>query len=276
MAEFSLLVNGVDLARWVVLSGTSWRPSVRMRRAPVRIPGRHGTRTTGRRLFDEGTVALELIVAATTQAALETEANALHGLLGAASLTLVRRSGGLETSAVVELESIAAGDFVEAGYGRLTALLAVPGVFFRGTETTASIGTVTSSTPVAVPFLAGSTAPVPDALLRLYSFSGNAIAAGALSVTDEASGTGFTVQAAIPATTYLYVDCATHRAWQSASGTAWTPSSGTDVSGWVEEHPVGMLELTPAMQGTNPTDRKVFVRTSMSTSVSVRARAAYL
>lgn len=278
MADFALLVNGVDLSRWRVLAGTSWRPTVRMRRSPVRVPGRHGTRSVTRRLFDEATGALELLVPATTQAELEAEVNTLLGLLGSASLTLVRQSAGLETSAVVELESIAPGDFVEGGYARVTAIFAVPGVFFRAAETTFSVTAVTGGANFEIVHFSGSTAPIVDAKVRVQ-IGATPPASGTLTVTDVGSGTGFTIESALTANRHVYVDCATHRAWTSTSSSTWSPtdSGAADISGWVAEFPQGMLELTPYMPTGDPTARRVRVAVSVgSSSVSVRGRAAYL
>ncbi|MFD6176706.1 MULTISPECIES: SGNH/GDSL hydrolase family protein [unclassified Isoptericola] len=207
-------LSGVDSLRWGLQAVSMWRPPVTTRRTTLEVPGRHGVISAGLPVFDEPTVTLTMWLHGSTQDDIENATLELYGLLGAPGLILSRTSGGLVTSAPAVLVSVAPDEFTTAAEATFEVVLAVPGVFLRGTESDTTITVFGRSVSV----LAGSTAPVGDAVLRIDD-PDNPV------VTDVVSGTGISWTGSMPGW-YLFVDAGAMRAWLSQDADAWTPPPG--------------------------------------------------
>lgn len=275
MADIGWSLSGIDAVRWRVQGGSLWRPPITVRRDVLTIPGRHGVVVTGRPpVFEEPTVTLELLCEG-GQTALENLANELVGILAMPGLTLGRYSGGLVTSAAAQLVSISTGEFVPDIGAFFTVALAVPGVFLRGALADAAATVVTSGDTVTIATLAGSTAPIADAILR---FRGGA---ASVQITDVVTGTGLSwAGPALASGDFLFIDAATLTARRSTSATEWT-TGGDDVTGQLGYPGPGPLQAWPRMEGADPADRRVKVTVTgtgftATTALAVRARPAYL
>lgn len=272
-ADITWSLSGVDTVRWNVQAGSLWRPPVTVRRSVLTVPGRHGSLPTARPpVFEEPTVTLELLCLG-AMASLEAAVNEAQALLSAPGLVLGRSSGGVVTSAPAALVSISPGDFFADRAARVTAMLAVPGVFLRGASADSASAVVPAT--VALPALAAGTAPVGDAVLRVKGpFS-------ALDATDPVSGTGISWSgAALNATTYLYIDLATLTARTSTSSAAWE-TGGADVSGGLSYPAAGPLQIWPRMAAADPAVRSASLVVTATgadatTALVVRAAPAYL
>lgn len=237
------LINGVDTARWRLQRGNGWRTPITVRRDTIEAPGRHGNLEAWRpNVYAEPVVPLELVsvVPFDEDVALEDLTNELLGILTAPTLTLTRISGGIQASARARLVSLTPGEYFAGRLARYTAVLAVPGVFFRGPEGD-SVPVALTSTPKVVDLanLTGSTGPIADAVVR--------VAGPLTSVTvgDDSTGTGLSWTGSLPVGQYLYLHAEQAVARRSASSTAWGPEDGTDVSGGLDYPVAGRLALQP-------------------------------
>nr|BFF17140.1 hypothetical protein GCM10025730_06610 [Promicromonospora thailandica] len=248
MADIGWSLSGIDTVRWRIQGGSLWRPPVTVRRDVLTLPGRHGVTVTGRPpVFDEPTVTLELLCEG-NQADLEALANELLGILAHPALTLGRYSGGLVTSAPAQFVSLSPGEFVPDVGAFFTVSLAVPGVFMRGASADSAPVVVTDGATVTVATLAGSTGPVPDAVLRIRG------AATSVHVVDVVTGTGLSwAGPALAATDYLFLHAATLTARRSTSATAWPPAAATSPASSTTPAPARSRRGQPWRAPTPPT-----------------------
>lgn len=272
-ADITWLLSSVDTKRWNVQAGSLWRPPVARRRSVLSIPGRHGTVATTRPpVFDEPVVALELRCKG-VMSTLEAAVNEVQALLSAPGLTLGRSSGGVVTSAPVELVSISPGQFVADTLADVSVQLAVPGVFLRSTSVDSTPEPVTSGEVVSLPGLAVGTAPVGDVVLRVRG------AATSVSIVDVVSGTGISWTGTLTNSQFLFLHPATASA-RIATAADWA-SGGTDVSGSLSYPAPGLLQVWPRMAAADPAVRAASVTVTgadfdANTTVTVRAQPAYL
>lgn len=263
MTCFDILVNGVDLDRWAVMAGSTYRPPVSVSRSLVEVGSVHGVRSVGLPVYGEPQVVLNLAPGFDARTGVVDQDLAdLSALLASPSLVLRRviEDASRTEEAAADLVSISPGEVPVFGYTHYTAALAIPGVFFRDvapTDAAVAAGTV------AVPTLAGS-APIGDAVVRF------AVGASRPSLLDVLSGTGVSVDYVAAATEYVYIDCAELTAWRTSSATQWTPG-GTDVSGVVDFPAPGPLQLWPTFDGI---DRTLSV--TASHAATIRAKRAWL
>lgn len=273
-ADITWLLSSVDTKRWNVQAGSLWRPPVAVRRSVLSIPGRHGSVASTRPpVFDEPVVALELRCKG-VMSTLEAAVNEVQALLSAPGLTLGRSSGGLVTSAPVELVSISPSQFVADTFADVSVQLAVPGVFLRSASVDSTPEVVTTGEVVSLPGLAVGTGPVGDAVLRIRG------AATSVSVVDVVSGTGISWTGTLLATEYLYLHPATATATRSTSSTAWDWTV-TDVSGGLSYPAPGLLQIWPRMTAADPAAKSARVTVTGTgfdgtTALTVRAQPAYL
>lgn len=274
MADIGWTLSGIDGERWRIQAGSLWRPPVTVRRNVLTVPARSGTVPTGAPpVFDEPTMTLELLCEG-AMVNLEAAANELTGLLAMPGLTLGRYSGGLATSAPAELVSISPGEFVVDSGAFLTAALAIPSVFLRGATADTAPVVVTSPSTVTLATLAGSTAPITDAVLRLTG------PATSVTAVDVVTGTGIAWTGVLTAGQYLFLDVRTLTGRISSSATDWS-AGGTDVSGQLDYPGPGPLQAWPRMEGVNPADRRVKLTVTGAgftgaTALAVRAAPSYL
>lgn len=162
------------------------------------------------------------------------------------------------------------------GYGdadevvELTVMLRIPELFWRDDTVTTSDAAALGSGSVQVEVMAGLSAPVRDALVRIKG-----------GVTDlrvaDADGSWFEYGAALANGHYLRFDSATGQAWDTNSDT-WT--GGTEVTGYISTGPGAYpLELTPQFT-TDPDDRSALLTVTSDTrtgapTIEVRGQRAY-
>ena len=279
MTSVTYLVDGVgDGARRQLTGQSEYRPAVSTRGDLIVVPGRHGAVPAGVARLEASTLALEWEVWGATATQMEAEREALVSLLAhPAGVTITRRLDGAGGQvAAARLKSIGAGT---AQYA--TPLTVVPAVFEipagvwrdAAATTTAAVAAATDVT-AALTALAGGSAPITDAVVRVQG------PATGITVTDVVSGTGLSWTGALAAGEYLFMDAAALTARRTTSSTAWD-AGGTAVSGTLDYPAAGPLLLWPRMAATDPTDRRVTIRVTgtgraATTAVTIRARRAYL
>jgi len=272
MTSWSL--SGVDADRWFVDSASNWRVKVSRRGQRLQIPGRHGYIPVGLPVFEAPPLTLVLEPLHPALADLDDAADELESLLAAGELTVTRTGGnGVVATQAADLEDIDWSDFTDIS-AKATArvILALPGVFFRGPEVTTAATDIVSGVPIELAELAGSTAPITDAVLRVRG------PAGSIDVVNPATGTGLSwAGTAMTDTDYRYLDAASLRTWSSTSATDWTPPGSTTP---LDYPGPGPLQLRPKMTGADPSARPVNITVSGSafgatTALAVRARPAY-
>jgi hypothetical protein len=267
-------LSGVDVGRWHLRKGSSWRPLVQVRTKSLEIPDVHGTTAIGLPVFETPQVSFRLRTDIGAQDTVEAMTNELIGLLAAPGLTLGRDSGGIVTSAVPRLLSISDEEFIWNHSARFVALLDIPGVFLRAASLDTTPTVVVSGQTYTLSGLGVGTAPVTDAVLRFLG------PLTSVSAIDPVSGTGVSWTGTLAAATYLYLHPNTMTARTSASSSAWA-SGGTDVSGTMSRQPSGTLQIWPRMVALDPSVRSSRLTVTGTgftgaTALSVRAQPAYL
>ena len=280
MADVEWRLNGVSLddpgRGWSLQRGTVWRAPVAPRLSQVELPGQSGEVPTGRPgyVLEAPLLTFEWLVRSGTLLGLDRTLDDLYVLLTSTPLTVtrivVRDWERHETFAAGRLVSITNRDDVRAGSGgasfRVVAQLKLPGVAFRGPVTEAAL---VSSGRTALVGLAGSTAPIPDAVVRV---AGPATYA---SVTDEATGTSLAWLGQLAAGEYVFLDAGRLLLHRSTSPGAWN-TLGVD-SPELDYSVAGPLRVTPRVPSYT-TERTVAVVSALtgSGSLVLRAQAAYL
>jgi hypothetical protein len=268
----SWLLNDVDLAEFGVTRGSVFRAPVSVRGELLTIPGQHGG-AGGNRLpvFEAAPVTLEFVIHGPDT---NTRAADLYGLLAAPTLTLTRVDGEITASARAVLLSVAPGEYVNDVYAQFTVVLQIPAVFFRALP---HVATVKAGRVEVLPQLAGSTAPITDAIFRLPA------SCTAAQITCPVTGTGLTWAGGAHPGQYLYLCARTLRAWVSASPDGFTNPGAS--FGTADFPPAGRLQLWPATGGESTSDRQVAVVVTgtginndadPTHQVAVHAAAAYL
>lgn len=251
-------VGGVDLGRWQVTRGTTYRPATSTSRSSVNVPGRHGAIPVGLPTFEVPQVTLKLSpfrdgkLDAGVQ---ESEVDMLTALLASPAVKLRRTIGGVTVEAEARLVSLdfPAELFRFGRWATVTAVLELPGVFWRDTTVTELSLPAGSSTLTE---LAG-TAPIADAVVQWASASGTA------SVTDSSTRTSISVRASGAAT----VDVGRMQAWAS---TSWT-RSGSSLNAAIDYAGPGPLQLWPSQDKTSRA-----VKVNSTHACKIRARRAWL
>lgn len=284
-------IDGVDLhqpGRWRLLQGTQARLPVTARAALVQAPARHGVVVAAPTTFDEAYLSLRHETTGADLEEAEANAGALLALLGRpAGFVLDRVMDLVVRTATARLVSVSTPEpGPQPRTLRFTSTIALPGAFWRGVAATETLAVAGKSATVTVSSLAGSTAPVDDAVLRFLSGVGaDAIGAAGVWVQDASNGTGFVLEGARPESHYLYVDCSTYRAWyvataQAGAGDMWAaPGVGaTEVtaSATVDALPAGMLSIEARPHAGDAFDRRAQITVNGTTSVTIRAQGAYL
>lgn len=276
MSVYGWSLSGVDPKRWTIVQGTFWRPPVSVHRSVVTVPGRHGSLPSRRPpVFEEPTVTLRLLASEFGGLPGEVAAQELRNVLASPEVALTRVVDGEEQSARVELVSIGTEPSGPSQPPILDAVLAVPGVFFRGSVVSGFASAVSNGSTVSVSHLAVGSGPVGDAVLR---FRGPLTS---VSVADEASGTGISWEGSLTEGQYLYLLPESLTARRSTSSSAWA-SGGSNVTGGVDYPPSGVLQLWPVMvDAAEPGVRDVRLRVEgagfgQTSSLLVRGAPAYL
>lgn len=261
--------------RWFLEKETGVRIMPARTSSGAQFPGRDGVPASLGSNFDPGAVSLSLYVGGDDHAEMMAAWEFLAGVLGQRHrlMPLVHDYGnGQRRQALVEILASSEPSLVSHQDALVEVACQVPGVFWRSlasTDTTVPV-TATSATSV-LGFLAGSTGPINDSIIRVRGGSTG------LVITDPVSGDSLTVTAPLASTEYLVIDCAK---WTARKVTTDTWSGGTDMSQYVVSNRgmgpmftlnpdfstgAGRIRLT--VRGTNP---------SGSPAVTVRAKSSYL
>ncbi|MGW4639546.1 hypothetical protein ACWEN6_13510 [Sphaerisporangium sp. NPDC004334] len=289
MPSYSL--DGVALDHpagcWKTKVGTKRRPFPGARSVSVKVVGRAGELPVVGLDHETTTLALVIGVTARTPSGvnggfeqLEHNLEALAALLGVRHrlMTLTYTAGSIVRVADVTIDAVSEPDVdVGSARARLTAVCKVPGVYWRTPAATTWSGLLAAaSQPVTT--LAGSTAPVTDAVLR---WTGPVVNP---KLVDVATGGSVTRSGGVTAGQRLLVDCGAMRAAIVTTDT-WDLATGTDVTGTIDAAGSGSgfrwLHLVPDVAVGDPHSRAVLVTssgtgTSGASALEVRARRSYL
>ncbi len=168
-----------------------------------------------------------------------------------------------------------------AARAKLTAIVEVPGVYWRDETVTTWQGSA-NATGQAVTTLAGATAPITDSLLRVTGPATNITLRDV--ATQGAVGLLTSGSNSITASERLLIDAAAMRAAVVTTDT-WDLATGTDKTGVISVFGPGSasrwIHLTPAMAAGDPFSRAVLISctatgTTAASKLEVRARRAYL
>ncbi|GAA0403129.1 hypothetical protein GCM10009530_63900 [Microbispora corallina] len=283
-------VDGValDAPGWYLAKETRRRPLPGVRGVSVEVPGRAGQLPIVGLDADTTTLALTLWVTAVRPdgtegdlADLEANLDALFAVFGVRHRLLDVRhlpAPGIERQADATVLGAADPDMdVPNRMAKLPVLLTIPGVYWR--DVTAS--TWSSALPGAargVSPLAGSTAPITDALLR---FKGPATDP---TMTDNVTGVTVAYTGTLTGSQRLLIDCGRFRAARVTTDT-WDLSAGADVTGGIYSTGPGSssrwLHLTPGISGSDPFSRAITVTTTAlgtdgTSRAEIRARRSHL
>ncbi|MEV0149678.1 MULTISPECIES: hypothetical protein [unclassified Nonomuraea] len=272
---------------WRLKKGTKRRPLPGVRSVNLSVPGRVGDLPVLGLDHEATTLALAFTVYPHTLSGavggaeqMEHNLEALGALLGTRHrlMTLKWVTGSIVRVADVTVEATSDPEyFPGAALARLTAVVKVPGVYWRDEADTTWTGTLPGAGQLVTP-LAGSTGPIVDALLRI---TGPAVQP---SVTDVATGGKVAYTDTVQAGQHLLIDCGQLRASVVTTDT-WDLTGGTDVTGKIQATGPGSafrwLHLTPAIAVGDPHSRAVMVDaaalgTSGESVLRIRARRSYL
>ena len=281
-------VDGVpmDRAEWYLTPATRQRALPAKRGVSVEVPGRSGQLPVTGLDEDASTVTLGLFVTAArpdgTEGDLpEMNANldALLGMFGTEHRLLDVRyfpGPGVERQADAMVLAGSEPDIdVPIRRARVQLVLTLPGVYWRDPITRTWSAPLTGTRGVTT--LAGSTAPITDAVVRVKG------PATSPSVTDVATGLTVAYTGTLTGSQWLLIDCGSMRAARVTSDT-WDLAAGTDVTGSVDStgprSSSSWLRLTSAMAAADPFSRTVMVTgagsgTDGTTRLEIRARRAY-
>lgn len=294
------IIDGVSLNdpknRWFIERTVRRRGVPAKRSRNIQIPGRSGSIWIANSDYEDGTVAISLIVqeydetgaaGGAAQAAINLE-NILE-IVGQNQklVSVVENLGSYSRKTMAEVSTSIDGSHIGAGLKayRVPIVMSVPGSFWKdGAVTPSFTAPVTNgTTDITVGTLTGSTAPIRDGVIRLTGPINSEVAIRAL--TRDSNLSTVTVadavfKSALAAGQYLYIDLKTFTARRSTSATAWS-SGGTDVTEFLDYATRGPLQLIPTRFTTGSTNREVRLRivaagTSAASAIEIRAERTYL
>ncbi|MEV6154912.1 hypothetical protein AB0L53_31685 [Nonomuraea sp. NPDC052129] len=215
---------------------------------------------------------------------MEINLEALTALLGVRNRLMSLRYQAGPVVRVADVTVTAASDpeiIVGAARARLTVVVEVPKVYWRDETISTWAGSANASDQV-VTTLAGSTAPITDALIRVTGPATN------ITVRDVASGgsVGLLTSGSnsLTAGQRLLIDADAQQAALVTTDT-WDVATGTNRTGVISVFGQGSanrwIHLTPAMAVGDPFSRAVLISctatgTTAASALEVRARRSYL
>lgn len=280
--EYAINGQRLDAANCRVAVGTTWLAGISPTRDVLNVPGMHGSVPSSYPpVFDEREVTVKIGIAG--EAAFLADTQRIVALCALPNVTLTRVADGITQSAQVELKSLAPdGDEVFGRVEQLTAVFALPGVWWRGVDwIQASVplsggrlirgsirlpsagywtqweGTPNNSNSLLADFATmwqGEANDSPSILTDGWSKGSMSDApivdalvrvpasATSVSVTDPMTNTGVS-WSGTRSKPWLYLDASNLRAWESDSASAW--SGGTDKTNGIDYPANGPLQLWP-------------------------------
>lgn len=236
------------------------------------LPGRDGTVPSLGSAFQPGAAILGLTLYGSSRADVESNTEALFGVLGQRRRTLRLLDSVRSREAEVEVLTLVEPQRVGARMWRISVPVRIPGGFWRGpslTDSPLTLTTSTASTPATG--LAGSTAPVNDALIRVQGGFTSSY------VEDVVTGDRVTINAAVSSNEFVVIDAA---AWTARKVSSDTWAGGSNIiSSVVSNRGSGpMIGFEPdfATGAGRIRVRTVGTGISGSPSVLVRAKPSFL
>ncbi|MER6171367.1 hypothetical protein [Streptosporangium sp. NPDC001681] len=284
-------LDGVSLDHpkgcWKLKKGTQRRPLPGIRSVHVTMPGRAGELPLVGLDHDATTLGLTFGLTGATPAGadggheqLERNLEALAALVGVQHrlMSLKYQTGSIVRVADVAFDSASDPDVnVGAARARVSVIMRVPGVYWRGEVESTWAGSANAASQVVTP-VAESTGPITDAVLR---WTGPAVNP---RLVDVATGGSIARPGGLLDGQRLLVDCATMRAAVVSTDT-WDLAAGSDVTGEIDATGPGSafrwLHLTPAVAVGDPHSRVVLITSSATSTtgasgLEIRARHSYL
>lgn len=290
MSKVYYSIDGISLndaaGRWFLNRATRRRGVPAVRATNASTPRRHGDAFIPGDAFDTSSMSLGVTVTALDAAGVDGGRAQVEVNLEYITALL------LNTNRLVRVEQHTAPGVSRVAYARVTAgadpeltgfeaieykllfVLSVPAVFWSD-----PVGPVVSQGPaatvtgaLALPLLAGGSAPITDAIIRFKGPFNGAVAA-----SDPASGAGLSWSGTLTTTQYVFLNADTLKAHISTSATSW--AAGTDATSGLDYPPPGPLVLTPSALAGGVSYSLNYSRPAALTSVDavgVRAERRFL
>lgn len=271
------LVNGLSATQAFGLrltQDTSWKAGAATRRTTMQLPNMHGLLNLGLPVFDETQVTLDAWLWASSEAQIEEACNQFLAVCSAPRLTLTRISGGLTLTAAAALVTIGHDGWTPGAACHVVVVFAIPGAFLRDPAPATSNDFVFSGTISNQPIvqLAGSTAPIPDPMIRVTG------PCTGVTVSDPQTATAISWTGSLPAGQYLFISPHPLSARVSDNAADWS-SGGTSVLAGVDYPGAGRLQLWPVVDSGTARSVKFTAQGSGLTPASrlcIQARRSYL
>jgi hypothetical protein len=283
-------VDGISMdgPGWYLAPDTRRRPMPAARAISVKVAGRSGELPIVGLDLEPTSLALDLHVLPVEPdgseggyTALEHNLEALAAIFGVRHRLLDVRywaaPGIVRQADATVLGTVEPAVDVGNAVARMQVLLSVPAGVWRDESASTWSGALPGVGQV-VTQLAGATAPITDAVLRVNGPATDP------AVADLVSGGTLSWTGVLTAGQRLLVDCAQLRAARVSSDT-WDLSAGADVTGGVDATGPGSasrwLHLTPAVAAGDPHSRAITVTasaaaTTAASDLQIRARRAFL
>lgn len=264
--------------RWTLDIETGVRIRPARRTAAAVLPGRHGTTHARGETYEPGQIALVPEVTGATHKEFMENLELLTGVTAQTYglITLDHDLGdGTIRRAEVTFDTSIEPQLITDRVAKLPMAATIPGVFWRDTSTTDATANITNTqATTTLTALAGTTAPITDALLRFQGGFSQA------TITDPASGDSILIEQTVSSTQYLVVDVANWVA-RLHNGDSWSTTAGSNVIGSVSSNRGSgpMLALNPdfaAGAGRIRLTVKGVIEETTSPTVTVRARRSFI
>lgn len=280
-------IDGTSLddqgGRWWLERDDPFQATPAVRSASIQVPGRDGIVPQFNEMYESRTLALKLIVTdrdrfGTARGYDQLVAN-MHLLLGLANVRyrlvrLTRTMGGQALQAEGRSTVSVDPEMLDSRTARVTLVFELTDPFWKDQRTSTITSPVlddNESWQTDSTAFGGGNAPIRDA-----EFGAGGQLSG-IRLTDVASGRWINLITTSGPSQGLYVDCASMRAWRTATTDPFDLDGATEVSGNLDTGPGGFaLEPTiPAGQSRSVVSLRVR-REGTSGTIQVRARRAWL
>ena len=294
------IIDGVSLKdpknRWFIERTVKRRGVPAKRSRNIQIPGRSGSIWIANSDYEDGTVAISLIVqeydetgaaGGAAQAAINLE-NILE-IVGQNQklVSVVENLGSYSRKTMAEVSTSIDGSHIGSGLKayRVPIVMSVPGSFWKDAAPTANFvaPVVNGTTDLTIDTLKGSSALIREGVIRLTGPIDSEVALRAMTRDSNLStfaAADAVFKSPLAAGQYLYIDLQTFTARRSTSATAWS-AGGTDVTEFLDYATRGPLQLIPTRFTTGSMNREVRLRivaagTSAASAIEIRAERTYL
>jgi hypothetical protein len=262
--------------RWYLHDTTGLRILPARMASGASIPGMDGVMPSLRSTFEPGALSVVISVRRPTHDQMMGGLELLFGVLGQRHRLLPLRhdyGNGQIREAMVEVLSDVTPDRLTQELSRLPVMFRVPSAFWRDTATVdAGAGINLTSATTTLAQLAGSTGPIPDALIQVRGAFTQA------TLTDPVSGDSITISGGGTGTEYVVIDTANWTARKQTSNT-WSTTGGTNwINNVVSNRGSGpMMSLNPDFStGAGRVQLTTIGTGTASAQATVRAKRSFL